>query len=163
MSRQWKPGDVATFGNSVALRTEKGWAYRDGGVASTAHDLHRPRPLVVIDPEDREQVERLAKAVHESDHIATWHDLYRETRWQIEDATQAALRSLTAPEKPEEPLGLGAVVESADGGRWVRSQWDFNNPWTPAERSDLSSDSDDTSVRYAAIAAVTVLSEGVTQ
>ncbi len=32
---------------------------------------------------------------------------------------QAALRSLVTPPKPDEPQGLGAVVEDAAGDRWV--------------------------------------------
>lgn len=112
---------------------------------------------VTINYEDREQVERLAKAFHESDHIAPWHDLHSETRAQIEAALAAALREFANPTPPiEEPAGLGAVVEDEKGDTWVlvdvtgadvkptrqwRAWWG-NRPWSE-------------------IAATRVLSEGV--
>jgi hypothetical protein len=66
---------------------------------------------------------------------------------------QAALRSLIAPPKPPEPQGLGAVVEDAEGRRWVRVNALI--PW-PYEKGD-------TRVSWTAVAPapVRVLSEGV--
>lgn len=76
---------------------------------------------VTINYEDREQVERLGKDFHESDHIAPWHDLHQETRAQIVDALQAALREFADP-KPriEEPTGWLSVVEDGMGVQWYR-------------------------------------------
>lgn len=103
------------------------------------------RPVVVIDPEDREQVERLTKAY--CDARDGDNDLYR-----VSAILQAALRSLIAPPKPEEPTGLGAVVEDAEGNLWVqvyeKGLWqrsDDRDVWTVWEK----------------FSAVRVLSEGV--
>ena len=62
--------------------------------------------FVVIDPEDREQVKRLALAY--SGVFGAKRAVPEETR-----AMQAALRSLVAEPEPEEPTGLGAVVLAA--------------------------------------------------
>lgn len=106
MSRAWKPGDVA-----MVTATNRGNHYRayfDGEMwreaASPSFCLIEPtdiRPLVVIDPEDRDQVKRL-------------YDGYYSICGGI-DAMQAALREFAnpTPPKPEEPTGLGAVVEVA--------------------------------------------------
>lgn len=69
------------------------------------------RPVVVIDPEDREQVERLIMAMQQRG----WTGLDDDAPSDM----QAALRSLIAPPKPPEPQGLGAVVEDAEGEKWV--------------------------------------------
>lgn len=82
MKREWKPGDVAMVTSQygrpvVAVRCgtdakRMGWAYGDHLNGSPTHHwssdpdgLHVVRPLVVIDPEDREQVERLRLALAE--------------------------------------------------------------------------------------------------
>lgn len=147
--REWKSGDVVVLdlrsnGPSFLAANLKAAAERHErrGYYSTAADIRdlvaqiegeatTARPLVVIDPEDREQVERLAKAMHESDHIAPWHDLHNETRAQIEDAMQAALREFAAPTpaKPDEPLTGGSQVREADGTIWTRVEGQPNRPW----------------------------------
>lgn len=108
-----------------------------------------PRPVVLIDPEDREQIERLTKVLAE-----TYMPGYN---WEW---VQAALRSLIAPPKPPEPIGLGAVVEDADGLRWTRvesGETITRNPWYPAADDERQPD------EYRNIAAVKVLSDGVTR
>jgi hypothetical protein len=130
MSRQWKPGDVAVWDNGdgrpeVVYRfreyvssLEEGdllWQTPDSG-EGRPEDRHL-RPLVVIDPEDREQVERLLVA--QVGTTSGCPDVLMVSEQQV-DRTQAALRSLVAPLKPDEPTGLGAVVEDADLLRWVR-------------------------------------------
>ena len=69
------------------------------------------RPLVVIDPEDREQVRRLLK-------------LLVANKWVpgASHGLRDALREFADPKvpKPDEPLGLGAVVRDRDGDVWVR-------------------------------------------
>lgn len=130
MKRDWKPGDVAMV--SVARRignddpTEYiafyagpryGWyGVTDGegcgGLTDNHEDfyIHR-RPLVVIDPEDREQVEKLRDLIFHAAPLG-------QVRVASVDV-QAALREFANP-KPEEPTRLGAVVEDADGTKWLR-------------------------------------------
>ena len=71
------------------------------------------KPVVVIDPEDRDAVARL-------------YDLYASAPSDVglrgHEFLAHALREFANPKspKPEEPTGLGAVVEAADGRRWCR-------------------------------------------
>lgn len=100
-------------------------------------------PVVVIDPENREQVTRLA-------------DLFETTlcsRPVVDRMRDSLRRSLIAPPKPPEPTGLGAVVEDAEGRFWVHTVRG-NNPWTDTVQGTWR--------KYADLAAVRVLSEGVT-
>lgn len=109
------------------------------------------QPLVVIDPEDRETVGRvLAHYWHSDDPYS--EDMYPEYLTDL----QAALRSLIEPPKPEEPTGLGAVVEDAEGKRYYRGGPALADMhWRSAEPLDNS-------VRkWSAVPAVRVLSEGV--
>jgi hypothetical protein len=161
---EFKPGDVVSVSHPVyddgpyraivRARRAAGDALEvaldNGGfdILSDAVEQGDVRPLVVIDPEDREQIERLAEAIDRADydHGGKYPDVY-----------QAALRSLVSPPRPVEPLGLGAVVEDDISVRWVRvntatgtAEWRCTEP-VPEHR------------RYADIAVVKVLSEGVTQ
>lgn len=148
-AREWKPGDVAMIEEadgtkSRAVRSADGSRWVVESRSLPMRKVIGARPLVVIDPEDREQVERLMDGV-------TW--LF--TNADVE-ATQAALREFANPKppKPVEPTGLGAVVEDADGKRWVLSaDADCANPWNEASGYDTREWSD--------IDAVRVLSEGV--
>lgn len=121
MSAQWKPGDVAMVGIKVGLRVEyspfacpKTHAY-DGDHWHRANDWiiddakSRVRPLVVIDPEDYEQVERLFRA-------------YATTAAAIRtDAMQAALREFADPKpKIEEPTGSRAIIRDRNGDEWIQ-------------------------------------------
>jgi hypothetical protein len=117
------------------------------GVSSDECDV---RPLVAIDPEDREQVARLAGLLLE--HRAAGPAISHSG---IADA----LRSLVAPPKPDEPTGHFAVVEDIAGGRWINWRRPGNSglhecPWVLASDSEQCRD-------YADIDAVRVLSEGV--
>jgi hypothetical protein len=112
------------------------------------------RPVVVIDPEDREQVERLARDNYDLIHKPGAFDaLSQMSQDAYVEFMQAALRSLIAPPKPPEPQGLGAVVEDAEGRRWVRVNALI--PW--------QYEKGDTRVSWTAVAPapVRVLSEGV--
>ena len=107
-------------------------------------------PVAVINFDDREQVERLLVAFHWPKPIPSY----------ALDEMQAALREFAnpTPTKPDEPLGLGAVVEDADGVRWTRVEpaGAFSrNPWYPAVDIELQPE------EYAHLSAVRVLSEGV--
>lgn len=111
--------------------------------------------LVVIDPNDRKQVERLVKACP-----ADWNfEQDEETLRDCIDAMQAALREFAspAPPKPDEPTGLGAVVETVHGELYVRDKTTTTVAhWKRARGEDSSK-----RYKYAALAVVRVLSEGV--
>lgn len=159
MKREWKPGDVAMVLNeyrvwNVAICALKlghrdlVWRY---GVADSWMPLTADaRPLVVVDPEDREQVERLTRIFMDD------HDSGDETA-----DMQAALREFAnpTPPKPDEPMGLGAVVEDAEGTRWVswRSGLNYHHsrPW-----QRLEMDTDEWR-DYEEIPVASVLFEGV--
>jgi hypothetical protein len=129
MSTEWKPGDVASFdidGKRItAMRDNDGrWNAWDGGIHTwlgrTWDGKFEQRRLAVIDPEDREQVERLEKLVAtECGWIQVGLDAQRKQR---AEAFQTALREFAnpTPPKPDEPMGDGAVVQDAMGYRWVR-------------------------------------------
>lgn len=156
-THEWKPGDVARLtldGGDAAIAIVR--HHRDDPspvwvMASTPffksvgvdNDVlvTDARPLVVIDPEDREQAERLRDE----------YEAYRPSSTDLTAHMQDALRSLIAPPKPPEPTGLGAVVEDADGQRWVRFKGRLDDTWA----------GDESNSRYADIDAVKVLSEGV--
>jgi len=156
MSTNWKPGDVAmaTFFGEESVRVVRypgGWArladtddYIPDSQAMGAHVVADPRPLVVIDPEDMEVMERVWRM---ADHTPT--------------ELQAALREFAnpTPPKPDEPQGLGAVVEDDRGLRWCRVLVAPSfHPWAP-----FGQISNDGAWRaYADISVVRVLSEGVT-
>lgn len=152
MSKDWKPGDVVMVSGPdenevVALRQERQWA--------TANHLYFAdwqvkvrRPLALIDPEDREAVQRFA------DLLLGFKSMDLTT-----DVTQAALREFANPKppKPEEPTGLGAVVEDEDGERWTRvesGEAETRNPWYPSACDQQPAEWDE-------INAARVLSEGV--
>lgn len=147
-AREWKPGDLAVESSGLrAMRTTTGWAYKDGSIGGLHQDHYSARPLVVIDPEDAEQVGRLQV-----------HLLGRRT-YSIAQM-QDALREFAAPTppKPEEPLGLGAVVEDYDGHHWVKVDTGMAcDSWTQADAGMAGS----TWVKFAKLHAVRVLSEGV--
>lgn len=165
MKREWKPGDIAIrtwegrHPQRAYVAVECGINSHDAGphwhieehewdpigveaqIANVAF-----RPLVVIDPEDREQVERL-------------NDLL----WATVDNTtatadmQAALREFANPQppKPAEPQGLGAVVEDRAGALWIRHPGNIP-PW---HKSDALHD--EKWRFYSAVDAVVVHSPGV--
>ena len=162
MSREFKPGDVAVrVRKGVRQRTtavlcddeyhprrlhwhhkDGGWDHLDSGGEVQYH------PLVVIDPEDRAQVERLADIFC---HVPS-------SGWV--DDMQASLREFAnpTPPKPDEPQGLGAVVEDADGQRWLRvgTHGDCND-WRRV-RGDLA---DSAAFDWSDFEPIRVLSEGV--
>jgi hypothetical protein len=106
------------------------------------------RPLVVIDPESV-PMDDLRRAL---DRWQRWPSLTHE---QV--AVKALLDQIaeqTAPPKPDEPTGLGAVVEDDEGRRWVRGE----HAWTNLGAKGIFLNW----TAYADLAAVKVLSEGVT-
>ena len=169
MTREWKPGDVAMVTLLGGTDREYIAEFRQhGGRAQWfgswngfgAEVVQSARPLVVIDPEDSAAVDALAKA---------WDSLDGETFALGESPMtvrayrmQAALREFAnpTPPKPDEPTGLGAVVEDAEGELWIRLVSADDGPdddWCRV--GSLPSDGKWTF--YADIAAVRVLSEGI--
>jgi hypothetical protein len=79
----------------------------------------------------------------------------------IFDGLIEQIETQTKPPKPEEPTGLGAVVEDGRGVRWVRAESakGMTNPWQAtlhvAEPDHVRQ------LAYAEVDAVRVLSEGV--
>lgn len=156
MSREFKPGDVAMAvranddGEFLVVRTRGDgdyWSAPRGWPASVSADAIREyRPLVVIDPEYREQVERLRSLLFGNSAHA--HGITE---------MQAALREFADPKppKPDEPTGLGGVVEDAEGLKWVR----FADS-EPNEKNWATGDAAFNRA-YADIDAVRVLSDGV--
>lgn len=142
MSREWKPGDVAAFvidGEWVhGIRTTDGtWTAYAPGLASGEvrswidrpwDGLHGQRPLVVLDlseepsPEDkagRTEAERLVHMLREtadSFFVPDAAELARKVANQIAD------QIANPTPRIEEPKGLGAVVEDADGADWHRTR-----------------------------------------
>ena len=98
MTREWKPGDVATWpgmgvvicvgrDDTSPIWSDTAWAHRWGGFSH--YDGEEIRPLVVIDPENREQVERLRAALG--------YDHYYGTGGML----AASLREFANPPTPE--------------------------------------------------------------
>ena len=126
VSRDFKPGDVAMVNGSVSVRADHVW-HTSTGVLSD-HNVTHVRPLVVIDPEDREQINHMQKV---------W-DVWGLPKDLLIDSLQAAFRALAAPPKPDEPQGKYAEVENSEGmtyyrspsGEWHRATDDFVRPWS---------------------------------
>lgn len=151
----WKPGDVAAINGVRAIRADHVW-HTQSGILSD-HNVHTVRPLVVIDLEDVEQVARLQSAL---DAWGYKYDGNGERVLKLKDHSciQAALREFASPPKPEEPLGLGAVVVDRSNEMWVRSRGDRKALLGIVWGNGFS-------LRHAAwsdIDAVKILSEGVT-
>lgn len=117
-----------------------GWDMRDGNPSY--------RPLVVLDPEDRAAARRLVGLLVTETRLAM-----PGTSSEWDDGVQAALREFANP-KPPEPQGLGAVVEDAEGQRYVRHPAEGTGckPWCNSIGVGRS---------WAQVDAVRVLSEGV--
>ena len=121
-------------------------------LSQVAPDLRR---LVGIDPEDREEVERVARRIADTGVAMNWDDRTFANQQRAINGLAAALREFANPKppKPEEPTGLGAVVEDVSGDRWVRAGSAIEPVWWCAPAAERKS--------YAEIDAVSVLSEGV--
>jgi hypothetical protein len=157
--QKWKPGDVARIkgegADAVGIHTATGlWVWVDahgsnpihGGVCLRASDVD-VRPVIVIDPADREQIERLAWLLITQGAVGNN---------VAHSGLRAALREFAnpTPPKPEEPTGLGAVVEDAEGRKYVRTaDTDCSKPWSYANNY--------TDFDWPNIDVVRVLSKGV--
>lgn len=114
MSREWKPGDVAMFtiqgAPLLAMRDNKGsWSGWRAGLSWVGRrwdGKHGQRPVVVIDPDDREQVERLVSAFYVQD---TWSERQRDSAAVMQDI----LREFANPSPPK--CGALLTMEFSDG------------------------------------------------
>jgi len=153
--REWKPGEVVTWdregGRPLRLFRET-FGYQGDGEPRWISDTEGQgypgpvanlRPLVVIDPEDRDQVARLVV-------------LLGEHGWRPTEAhgLRAALREFADPKppKPDEPTGWGAVVEDRDGWYWTLVAPD-SAAWANYGHNGYR--------KWSEVDAVRVLSEGV--
>src|SRR5690348_2045025 len=109
------------MGERIAVVDDQGrFVYGVGEFANAlpgSASARSARPLAVIDPGDREAVRRVLKLFGQQ--FTAWTPELDSNVTKL----QAALREFAnpTPPKPEEPTGLGAVVEDRDGIRWVRS------------------------------------------
>lgn len=114
--------------------------------------------VAVINPENRPQVERLAREFFfASPSFARMPGEVSQSvidgLWN--DSMAAALRRLITPPKFDEPTGLGAVVEDADGSKWTLCRIDNAGGWVRFDGKGFWR-------MYADLDVVRVLSEGVT-
>lgn len=174
MRRDWKPGDVAMVSGQYAedgvvavltgAASNLGWAFcgrnQNGPVqcwsALNGGNATVIRPLVVIDPEVTKGGALLPGWLR--NHAAEIAGKSAGGRASVSDdlryiADQIDRQAYPSDPKPEEPTGLGAVVEDADGRRWVRAPRDSRCDWHAQELGPT---------KWAVIAVVRVLSEGVT-
>lgn len=173
MKREWEPGDVAlasydgevkTYLYGHEFNTDRfRWVSTDGSTSVDFHMAEWWRPIVVIDPEDREQVERLVKALSTGQPLIGLDPTNRE---MVDQAwvthTQTALREFANPTplKPEEPMGLGAVVATEADGDYIRVRIGPGNPWL--QLNPWLNVRTGAHYHWDRVAAVRVLSEGVT-
>lgn len=119
-----------------------------------AYDLTAPphdwRSLAVIDPEDHERfADILVRRV--SDRLS----LDEEDIGYIRDAISGAFVEFVSP-KPEEPTGLGAVVEDATGCLWLLVMSN-SGPFRWARKGEVLGDW----LSWPQIDAIRVLSDGI--
>jgi hypothetical protein len=155
----FEAGDVAMvtiFGQEhVAIRSCGGWTNASGHTDREPKlgNVTDVRPLVVVDPEDREQVDRLRETVFAqgcflNGPVSEW---------------QAALREFAnpTPPKPAEPFGLGAVAVDANNVTWVLAGRDLPTS-TPDNWRAFDGPIVGDWKQWSRINAVRVLHEGVT-
>lgn len=159
MTRDWKPGDVAIACGDRMIRTVDGWWSSESGQPRIAYTITTPRALAVIDPEDRDEVEHFLDRYFTAYYASRTVCQPKPDERHV-DALQVAFREYADPKpsKPEEPTGLGAVVEDSKGRLWLRVTTPGHSyAWRPEGNA---TDYDD--VRYwNGVDAVRVLSEGV--
>lgn len=118
----WKPFDVAMVECSDgkwrrAFYDPAGrpsWVFANG--LRRFVDDSAARPVVVIDPEDREQVAALLS------HYHSWKWTAEIAEASITDMQTSLRESANPKPRIEEPTGLGAVVEDEYGDLWIRDK-----------------------------------------
>jgi hypothetical protein len=154
--REWKPGEVALIrvgtgewehGIRDALG---GWVCQHGSNHSGDHDA---APLAVIDPNDRNAAWRLSQE----------YDSARKNIGGNAAAMEEALRTFADQAgRPEEPTGLGAVVEDADGTLWTRVTRGGECPWVWSLDGSNLEEGEASGCPWDRFHAVRILSPGVT-
>lgn len=127
------------WNRAILTLTAGGYAWRPGCADTFYHLNCEIRPLVVIDPEDAEQVEALAAAyANATSRSVDWDKRQKEDQERVVEELAAALKEYAnpTPPKPEEPKGLGAVVESFEGSVWVRGHHTNRSPWVRSAFGD---------------------------
>lgn len=176
---EWKPGDVAmvTTASWGGLKGRTGrawlnevgcWVFADGEAFHSSRDdlIKNVRPVVVVDPEDREQVERIYRGM--------WADtmdpdeMPQPGSTEYEEDIRALANSLREfaspkPPKPEEPKRYLSVVRLADGRRywrWSAGDVHTGHPWRllGAVHADTE---DDGNFRWSDLDVVEVESDGI--
>lgn len=148
---KWRPATCEPRGDVLIWRFP-GRAYRYVGNS-------KARPLVEIDPEDREQVERLVDLLRNSGGFRGVMGAAAAY------AVRASLREFAnpTPPKPDEPLGHLAIVEDTTGRRWI-SLRDPRDGLTPHDKPWMLTEMDTDEFRnYTDIAVTKVIYEGVTE
>jgi hypothetical protein len=172
------PGSLVEPGTfvSVALASDEGgvvWHSSGGGAGhNNRKDVVREvRPLVVINPvaitgpdetvdEDPAlEIANCLKRLAEREGADANNGSYRG---RVAARLSEAFRSAVTPPRPPEPQGLGAVVEDAEGRKWLRlgDDDDLRRPW--ALEGNVGGYMADWR-QWDRIAAVKVLSDGVPQ
>ena len=120
-------------------------------------------PPQIIDPEDRGQMERFARL-----HDEAWRRVVDRNpnrvgtpTWEIVAEQFRLFKDPAYRAKPDEPLGLGAVVEDAEGALWFRLTLE-NQTWPGEVWAERYGDADRWS-KWESVSAVRVLSPGVTE
>lgn len=182
--REWKPGDVAmvtvpkkslpTFavherGDASApmCRFSTGWALLADPDYYWKDDyafFSDIRPLVVVDPvditgpeetDDADPIAEIANCLERLAEAEGANAINGSYRGKIAARLGLRFKAVLSPPRPDEPTGLGAVVEDAHGVLYVRvAQDDRGYPdWKPSHSMDR--------MTWLNVAAVKVLSDGV--
>lgn len=179
MGRDWKPGDVAMVTGPwvrdepdearPASRYSDGWQAIDGAAFLFDSNVRSAHPLLIIDPAGTMVGYDPDDAMH---YLPAWFRIAADksdARDRAEGREPAGhgeiLRNLASqieaqirPAKPDEPTGLGAVVEDADGNLFVR----FRPDGGPAKWALATTQPVEIAHVWSAIDVARVLSEGVT-
>ncbi|NUO57255.1 MAG: hypothetical protein HOV78_11355 [Hamadaea sp.] len=138
----------------IATTPRGNWRTQEHG---STFSIAEARPLVVIDPDDREQVERLARDLHDRIHKSGSFDVLSRMSQDVPRRVHAGRTPLPRhPAQARRADRPGAVVEDADGYRWV-----FQGGPQPAEGQVWFSPNLNGTALYREITAVRVVSEGV--
>jgi hypothetical protein len=157
MSREWQAEDVVVHpehGRGI-VSSDPGWVSAlqnyDGGIwvefaqgaskciGEVADDLYK---LAVVDPENPENVARLAEAIADAGLAGDWGSRSEGDRARAISGLAAALREYADPQppKPAEPTRwLAAVEDPETGQRWYRDgdKRDSDCPWREVRQDGI--------------------------
>jgi hypothetical protein len=172
MSIEWKTGDIAQVTHNdgqsrIGMRfggVSGAWEHGDERQFKWRDDeVSEARPLVVIDPEDREQIQRLMAGYFDHNRGIPADAPIRSTGV---DYMQSALREFAnpTPPKPPEPTNYLAVVQTSDGRRywrWSSGTMHTSVPWRVLGAVHADTEDEDGNFRYDELHVVEIESEGV--